>query len=91
MAVAVKSDADTEEDKHMTKKHFIALANCIIYGRFHDKDGNTVDVHFSAPQIEYLADFCHSQNVNFNRQRWFDYINGNCGPGGGKITTKGGK
>jgi hypothetical protein len=31
-----------------------------------------------------LADFCRNQNPHFNRARFIDYINGNCGPCGGK-------
>ena len=32
-----------------------------------------------------LADFCQAQNSNFKRDRWIDYINGECGPNGGKV------
>lgn len=38
---------------------------------------------FCADQVETLADFCQSANPNFNRQRWLDYIAGDCGPNGG--------
>ena len=68
----------------MTKKHFIALANHIMYGQY----SSSARVPFTAVQIEYLADFCKFQNANFNRKRWIDYINGRCGPNGGKITKK---
>jgi hypothetical protein len=33
------------------------------------------------------ADFCQKHNPAFKRQRWFDYIDGKCGPNGGKINA----
>lgn len=36
-----------------------------------------------------LADFCQSQNGQFKRHRWLNYIAGTCGPNGGAV--KGGK
>lgn len=62
----------------MTKKHFIALANII---REHNSND---DYPFTAGQLEVLAEFCKSQNKQFNTQRWLDYIAGKCGPNGGK-------
>jgi hypothetical protein len=39
--------------------------------------------HFIAlADVNALADFCHSQNPNFNRSRWMGYIAGECGPNG---------
>ena len=32
-----------------------------------------------------LADFCQSQNSNFNRERWLGYIAGTNGPNGGTL------
>lgn len=58
----------------MTKKHFIELADHI----------RKCVTKFNDLQIEALADFCASQNPNFNRERWLSYIRGECGPGGGK-------
>ena len=58
----------------MTKKNFIALAD-VIRDDIND---------FTPNAIERLADFCQSQNPNFNRSRWLDYIAGKCGPNGGK-------
>ena len=63
----------------MSKRHFIALANTI-------REFNTNpsrDDMFSQENIEALADFCKSQNSNFNRERWLSYIAGECGPNGG--------
>lgn len=59
----------------MTKKHFIALA---------DKIRETPGM-FSHEQLEVLATFCREQNPNFNRTRWILYIDGECGPSGGKV------
>jgi len=59
----------------MSKKHFIALADAI----------RLAAVPFLDAQIEELADFCQSQNNQFNRERWLDYIAGKCGPNGGKV------
>jgi hypothetical protein len=61
----------------MTKQHFIALAYAI-----------KTTVHsnrFTPAQLERLADFCASQNPNFERQRWLDYITDKCGKNGGKL------
>lgn len=62
----------------MTKKHFIALADEI---RMAEKQG----VSFSYEQLGILADFCKAQNPMFNRDRWLTYIDGGCGPNGGKV------
>jgi hypothetical protein len=59
----------------MTKKHFIQLANKI-------RANNDL---FTPEALKALADFCQSQNPNFNRQRWVDYIIGKCGKNGGKV------
>jgi hypothetical protein len=65
----------------MTKKHFIALADAI---RKHGRCESTNDNDFMPEHLETLADFCQSQNPNFNRERWLAYIAGECGPNGGK-------
>ena len=46
----------------MSKKHFIALADAIKNG--------TALITLTQIQVEALADFCQSQNPNFNRERW---------------------
>ncbi len=63
----------------MTKKHFIALADCI---RFYNTHSRT---QFNESQIATLAEWCYQQNSNFNHQRWLNYIAGTCGPNGGKV------
>lgn len=67
----------------MTKNQFIALADVI---RLHNE--LTATHKFTESHIECLADFCKSQNPNFNRERWVDYIQGKCGPNGGPIKEK---
>lgn len=71
----------------MSKKDFIALADAI-------KDHNRIASHpanrdnmprFDVYHLEVISQFCKSQNSNFMRDRWFDYINGECGPNGGAI------
>jgi len=66
----------------MTKKNFIALANAI---RNHNKFAGIAQHAFSKSQIDTLANFCQSTNPNFNYTRWVDYVEGKCGPSGGKI------
>ena len=60
----------------MTKKDFIALANYLRHTCGYCEA-------FTPRQIEHLADFCHSQNPAFKRERWVAFIAGQCGPNGG--------
>lgn len=63
----------------MSKKHFIELADMI-------RDANqAAPGKFTQAAIDKLADFCASQNPNFKRERWLDYIAGKCGKNGGKV------
>lgn len=57
----------------MTKKHFIALANAIRENNRNDGAGTLRGI-FNDEQLNVLADFCQSQNPNFNRERWLAYI-----------------
>jgi hypothetical protein len=66
----------------MTKKHIIALADVIIASAPKDRSSEGT---FSRSAILELADFCASQNPNFMRQRWLDYIDGRGGKNGGKV------
>ena len=63
----------------MTKRNFIELADLIKQYKNRDRQSR-----FTNAQILVLADFCASQNPNFNRDRWIRYIEGACGPNGGK-------
>lgn len=79
----------------MSKKHFIALADAIrqrgyetLYFRIAStatgKNCNESELGELMRAIaEALADFCQSQNSQFNRQRWLGYIAGENGPNGG--------
>lgn len=70
----------------MSKKHFIALADTIReYNKAAFPSGTNIasPLQFDCTQLYALANFCQSQNPRFNRQRWLDYIAGECGPNGG--------
>lgn len=62
----------------MTKKHFIRFAEYL-------RDTLNYCEPFTPKQLEHLADFCHEQNPNFNRERWLGYIAGTNGKNGGKV------
>lgn len=64
---------------HMSKKYFIALANMIRASRAHNPNS------WRQGEVRELAEFLRSQNPNFNADLWFDYLDGKCGPSGGKI------
>ena len=67
----------------MTKKNFIALADS-TRTFFETNAGAEMDVNTRNVLINHLADFCQSQNSNFNRERWLGYIAGTNGKNGGK-------
>lgn len=64
----------------MTKKQLIALADHIKRDHAHPMGY----VLFDKETIHSLADFCATQNPNFKRERWLDYIEGECGKNGGR-------
>ncbi len=68
----------------MTKKHFIELADRIREWNYHPPYYMSVPF-FHKDHLKFLADFCKSQNPRFNRERWLDYIDGKCGPSGGRV------
>lgn len=75
----------------MTKKHFIALADCIKNynaGAFPSGTNIVSPLQFEHTQILALADFCRAQNPRFDRIIWLSYIAGKCGPRGGKRAHK---
>ena len=59
----------------MTEKDVVALADAL---RVHNRtaDGRT---EFTPDHLRVLADFCASQDPNFNPKWWMDYIAGECG------------
>ena len=70
----------------MTKQNFIALADLIRDANAcHDREKLAGFAPFNANSIASLAGFCATQNAQFNRQRWLDYVAGKCGPNGGAI------
>ena len=75
----------------MSKQDFVALADAIRLelcgGRMVD-DESTPDIPVSKVMGTW-ASFCKRQNPNFMRERWIDYIAGECGPNGGAIKRKG--
>ena len=65
----------------MTKKHFVALADSI---REHNRVARfNGEKAFTQEQLAALARFCASQNPRFKRERWLNYVAGECGPNGG--------
>ena len=60
----------------MSKQDFIALANEIRDCNRTADNSDMPQYRFSPTQINVLAAFCKSQNSNFNRERWLDYIAG---------------
>ena len=68
----------------MSKKHFIALADALRA----EKPGSNWDPNKMVQwelDVKAIADVCQRSNPRFNRERWMDYINGECGPSGGRI------
>lgn len=75
----------------MTKKDFIGLADTIrTYnaGAFPAGANGIFPLQFQYTQLYVLADFCKQANPRFNREQWFDYIAGKCGPNGGTRKKK---
>jgi hypothetical protein len=67
----------------MTKNEVVALADAL---RIHNctADGRT---EFTPDHLRVLADFCASQDPNFNPKWWMDYIAGECGQAGELMQT----
>ena len=62
----------------MTKKHFIEIADAIIEHNKFEKASP-----FLGSQLGTLADAFKRINPAFKKERWLDYIAGECGPNGG--------
>ena len=65
----------------MTKKNFIALAETMQRTR---PDNTAPSFAQWKDDVQALADFCQSQNPQFDRERWLSYIAGTCEKNGGK-------
>ncbi len=61
----------------MSKKDFVALGTMCK-----ESLGQS---EMSTAAIIRIADFCQKQNPQFMRERWLDFVAGNCGPNGGAI------
>jgi hypothetical protein len=72
----------------MTKQNFIALADA-IRRRNYLPNGipNNHEDRVTLDNIEFLADFCQSQNPAFKRDRWIGYLYGQNGPNGGSVAA----
>ena len=69
----------------MSRKQFVALADSIReHNRLANFNGETA---FTLDQLAALARFCASVNPRFKRERWLDYIAGQCGPNGGTVAA----
>lgn len=82
----------------ITKKQIIEIADVIKKIPVYDMDGNEVtDCVMDSPVegiflnmnphdvVRVFADFLAAQNPNFNRKRFIGYVNGTCGPNGGRV------
>ena len=67
----------------MSKKDFIALADCIRAHQYRAQQEQASPIHDDV--LETLANFCFTRNHAFKRDRWLGYIAGKNGPCGGKI------
>jgi hypothetical protein len=75
----------------MSKRDFIALADAIRDSNQRFESGAITAQRFSEEHCCVLADFCKAANPNFKRDRWLDYIAGNCGKNGGAVKKAGAK
>lgn len=81
----------------MTKKHFISLADTVrrLRAAYYTQHPASELAHernkIVAVITSELADWCKDHNREFNRQRWLDYVAGDCGPSGGTTSGANGK
>jgi hypothetical protein len=76
----------------MTKKHFIALADTWRSGLqrgtlrwgLTEEESRGYDLGKESA-LDTICEFCRSQNHAFMEDRFRAYINGECGPSGGKL------
>lgn len=67
----------------MSKQDFIALADAIrAHNKWHVSDHTPI---FGPAHLKALAGFCRDRNGAFKKDRWMDYIAGECGPNGGAV------
>ena len=66
----------------IASEKFIELANCLRKTK--PGASETISSNQWFRDVIAIADVCAADNPRFNRQRWLDYINGECGPNGGR-------
>jgi hypothetical protein len=75
----------------MSKKDFIALADSLRTVKPDVHAPNQTPQQYTdawavwAMCVSQVADTCARSNPAFMRDRWMDYVNGECGPNGGKL------
>ncbi len=71
----------------MTKKDFIALADAMRPLLVTDCDGAVrPSIAVTGERVRTaLVAFCYDQNPYFDKDRWLGYLDGTCGPNGGKV------
>lgn len=69
----------------MTKQDFIALADTLRAERPNMNWNKNKHVQWSL-DCHAVARVCQQQSGRFNKERWWGYLRGECGPNGGKIS-----
>lgn len=64
----------------MSEKNFVDLADTLREVKENSK-GAVVSWE---ELLEELVRFCKRQNPRFDEERWLDYLEGSCGPSGGR-------
>ncbi len=67
----------------MNKKHFIALADALR--ATNPGTEQTISSNQWYRDVCAIAAVCKQANGAFKTERWLAYINGECGPNGGKL------
>jgi hypothetical protein len=67
----------------MTRKEIVRLAELIRY--YNVQNTCMGGRAFDTLQINMLANFCRESNPQFDRNKWLSFIDGKCGPHGGKV------
>jgi hypothetical protein len=82
------------------KKHFVSLGAVLrdLRPNLRPNTRGYIDPVMARCQLErytqweyttrVLADWCASQSATFKRDRWLQYIAGECGPNGGAVKPK---
>ncbi len=73
----------------MSKKDFIALADAFIATRPSEQDVQMLTGEYQQWKRDrsHIADVCIAANPRFDYHRWISYIDGECGPNGGKVAA----